>query len=338
MPSLRTLLVPTVLFTQLGRAADDTPAFHVASETTLVRRLESRYTMQLDSMVLTMDGEEVPAEFLGEFQIDMEHEETCVLTDTFGTVAAGRPDRLRRTFDELSGSEHVRFSSEAGEENDEKEYESELEGKCVVFSWNEDAQGFDSAFEGASEGDVDLLEALDEDMDLRRFLPEESVEVGDTWQIDAKALGCVLDPGGDLALREKGVETDDTSATDSQLRANMSGTITATYRALETGDGRRIALIRLEVETDTHSEETLSAEEVPEGGQGTGRVESEFVLEGELRWDLEHGHALALELDGRTELTMTETVSGEFEGEEVEQSQVMVFTGEMTFAMQFERR
>lgn len=309
--------------------------FRVPADTTLERSLKSTYSMQLESMAFTMNGEEVPADAFGEVDIQIEHSEAFVVSDAFEAVADGRPQRLRRTFEELGGKESSSYSSEGEDASDDSNYESELEGKTVVFTWNEDSESFDAAFAEGTEGDEDLLAELDEDMDLRRLLPAGPVSEGDSWSIEPDAFASILDPGGDLALEDEESEEQDTSDQDAALRENVAGTIRATYRAREE-DG--VAVIALEVDTNSHAEHELGADEVPEGASGTGRVEVSFLLEGELRWDLGHGHALSFELSGESGLTAIQTITGEFEGESIEHVQTMVFSGETSFSMHVERR
>jgi hypothetical protein len=305
-----------------------------------VRTLENAYTMQLDSMTLTMDGEELPPDALGELDIQIEHSETYVVTDTYEAVEGGKPRRLRRSFDELGGRESSRFSSEEGEKGDASEYASELEGKAVVFTWDEETGRFDAAFAADHVGAADLLADLDEDMDLRRLLPERPVAEGESWSIDPRAFSAVLDPGGDLGLEIEGglEEGPDDSDKEAQLRANLAGSITATYRGTRADDGVHQALIALACEISTYAEQPLEGDEVPEGTNGTDRIEIRFDLEGELCWDLAHGHASSFELSGANEYTDRQTFAEDFEGQRFEHSQTMAFSGQSSFSMRVERR
>lgn len=335
---VRTALVVLASLVLGGPGAKEEVAFRVAADTTLVRTLESHYAMRLDGMKGSLNGEEVPPEAFGEVNLQITHSETCVVTDVIESVTGGRPARLKRTFDELGGTEHTSFSSQEGEESADKTYESALEGKQVVFTWNDESQAFETTFGGESEGDSELLETLEEDMDLRALLPGRPVAEGDTWSIDPGTFHCVLDPGGDMSLEDTEGETRDTTETDAQMRANMEGKFGATFQGVENVGGVRVAVIRLEVATRTHAQTALEAEALPEGWSGTDVVRAEFELEGELRWDLDHGHALALELQGETGLEMSQEVSGDYEGERMAQAQTMSLAGEIGFSMRFERR
>ncbi len=334
----RLALAPLALLALCSSSVREEIVFRVPADTTLERSVKNAYSMQLESMAFSMDGEEVPADAFGEVEIQIEHSEVYVVTDAFEAMADGRPQRLRRTFQELGGQERSSFSSEGGDESDDSGYESVLEGKTVVFTWNGEAGRFDATFAEGIEGDEALLAELDEDMDLRRLLPTGSVSEGDTWSIEPGAFACILDPGGDLGLEDAEGEEQDTSVQDAELRANLAGTITATYKGMREEDGVQQAVIALEFDTHTHAEQALGPEEVPEGASGTGRVEVRFLLEGELRWDLEHGHALSFELSGENELTTIQTITGEYEGESLEHAQTMVFSGETSYSMRVERK
>src|SRR2546425_656915 len=99
----RAALASWGLLALAGPAGREEIVFRVAADTTLVRTVKSDYSMHLESMSLSMDGEEVAPDALGDVDIRIQHSETYVVTDAFEAVAVGRPQRLRRTFDELGG-------------------------------------------------------------------------------------------------------------------------------------------------------------------------------------------------------------------------------------------
>lgn len=334
----RALLLGSALLALGARGVREELRFAVPGATTLERVIESGFTLDLDEMTLAMDGEELPPEVLGTFEVHIEHSERYRITDAFEAVAGGRPTRLLRSFDELSGEERSRTTSDEGEQSDDSEYASELEGKRVLFVWDDEAEEYDVSWAPGSEGDSDLLAGLREDLDLRGFLPDGPVSEGESWEVDVQAFHAVLEPGGDLALvdAENGAERG--GEEDEALRENLSGVVRATFAGVIEEDGRRLARIALAIEARTFVEEPLTSEDLPEGGSGTSRSDLEFRLEGELAWDLGHGHAQALELAGEYEVKSAFDLDGEYEGESFEQRQTMVFGGDIRFALRVERR
>lgn len=331
------VFVPVFLIAAVAPVRRDELAFGVAPQTTLVRTLASTLSIELTSMALTLDGESIPAEALGEFDMRVERKEECVVTDVFEDVGGGRPLRWLRSFDALGGDERTHVTSEEGEDQATREFESVLEGQRVRFSWNEAAGAFEAAFPEGVEGDPALLAELDADMDFLRFLPAGAVAEGESWPIEPAAFRCILDPGGDLRLEVESEGELDTSEQDAELRANLAGKITATHRGTRTQDGRRLAVIELALDTDTHAEDTGPMPDEP-SSTATNRVEAVFRLTGELLWDLDQGHASALELSGTNEFRMVQTLVGQLDGEAFEQVQTMVFTGTSVYSMRFEQR
>ena len=285
---------------------------------------------------MQFNGEEIPAEYLGEVGGSMLHEESFVVTDVLEELHDGRPTRLVRSFDELSGQETATFAGEDGEEVDETPRTSELEGKRVVFAWDEEQGAHEAAFAEGVEGDEALLAELEEDMDLRELLPGREVEPGESWEIEPEVFDRLMSPGGDLALVAE--EEEEEESDDDSFRENLAGSFVATYRGNEVVDGVELAVVELAVEASTHDDEEPPADELPDGFQGTRRVEMQIEVAGELHWDVAHGHLASLELAGELRLRLAQTMSGEVESETFEQAQTMEFFGPMSFRFTVERR
>jgi hypothetical protein len=335
--TLRAALVPLALLAWPCALAEDALVFRVAPASTLTRTIESRIAMELDTLRMRVDGEEVPPESFDKLGLTLAHSERCVVTDAFLEVAPEGPRRLRRTFDDLGGEVRTKHTPSEDSSDQQALYASALEGTSVDFVWDEDAAAFVAAFAEGSTGDASLLAGLEEDMDLRRLLPREPVALGATWTIDARALQCLLDPGGDLGLVSEGDTRVDRSRTDAQQRDNLTGAFAGTWTTTDTVDGVRVARIALELDLRTHAELDLA----PDGNltDGKDRIETAFELEGELRWDLDHGHALALELGGSNALTKVESRRGALRtGKAYEFVRTQVFTGEMHIRWDVARR
>ena len=337
MPT-RALFLGFALLALGARGAREELAFAVPAATTLERALESAFTLDLAQMSLSMDGEEIPPEILGEFDVHIEHTERYTITDVFEAVDGARPTRLLRTFDELGAEERSRTTTEQGEQSDDSEYESALEGQSVLFTWDAEAEAYEVDWASGSEGEAELLEPLREDLDLRGFLPAEAVAEGESWDVDVAAFHAVLEPGGDLALLDPEAEAEPDSSEDQALRENLTGSVRATFAGVTEEEGRRLARITLAVEAQTFAAQPLGSDDLPEGGEGTSRSDVEFRLQGELAWDLAGGHPHALELGGQYEVQSVFELRGEYEGESFEQRQTMEFGGEIRFGLRVMRR
>jgi len=309
-------------------------AFAPAAGMTLQRTHRTGFALELESMSLSFDGEEVPAEYLGEMEGSLLNEETRVVTDHFAEVAEGRATRLVRHFDTLAGKDTRTF--EGGEEPEEVLLTSALEGRSVVFAWSAEAEGYEREFAEGEDGDVELLEGLEEDMDLRTLLPDGEVEPGASWELEPQVYGGLIEPGGDLAL----LAEDEESAGNGELEENADGTVRATFVEVREQSGVRVAAVRLEFDLETYMDEPVTEEEEEDipAMEGTWRTALAVEAAGELLWDLEHGHALALEIEGTLTMTMTQDLRGEMDGESLEQKMEMVFRGPLTIALQIERR
>jgi hypothetical protein len=68
--------------------------FAVPAATVLERTLERTYTLELESIGLSLDGEPVPRESLGAHDIEIERGERLRITDRFEALEGSRPSRL----------------------------------------------------------------------------------------------------------------------------------------------------------------------------------------------------------------------------------------------------
>jgi hypothetical protein len=339
MSPIRLLLVaPVLLLPSASVQRDAQLAWGPAPGTTLRRTHESRFSLQLDELVLSLNGQEQGG--VGTVDLTVVRESRLVVTDVVEEVADAGPVRLTRRFDELHARESTRFASGDHRESADRDHASALEGATVVFAPREGRQGLEATWADDAERDAELLEELVEDMDLRRFLPPAPVSEGETWAVDGQAFLDLLDPGGDLALVPEGADEAGDAASgaqDRQMRETMAGSIRATLAGTTTEGELVLARILLEVDTAAWTRRELPAEMLPDGGSGSERVDTSFRMKGELLWDLEHGHAHSVQLAGANDVVMRQVVTSDFEGEVLEQVQEMRFGGERTMVGRFER-
>src|SRR5262245_64226621 len=168
----------------------------------VTRTCETSSEFELEWDSVTVDGEEQldPAK---KSSCSLSIEEKFVVSDELVAVGSGRPEKLARTFDELQQQQtysETRFDGEVIERTQKST--CDLEGKRVAFTWNADDERFDVQAAADQKLDAELLDGLDEDMDLRAFLPDKPVAKGDSWDVEPAAFHAVLWPGGRLPFHD----------------------------------------------------------------------------------------------------------------------------------------
>ncbi len=294
------------------------PAFGPEEGLSISRNFEAEIDLQLDSFSLQANGEDMTA-MLGEFELTMRNELELSVTDTFAGLGEGRPTKLERTYDEVAGSTTINVVTIMGPEDQDLSSQSELEGKTVLFKWDEDEEDYKVTWEDGEE-DEDLLGGLDEDMDLRALLPDGEVSKGDSWTIELSDLSPLATPGGNLKLAPEEAESPegmDTAFFDemreefgSQFAELFEGDCTATFKEVREIDGRRLAEITIELEiasaaniadmiTEFITKMTNELDgEAPEVDIESADINLDFDGEGTLFWDLEAGHAASFDISG----------------------------------------
>ncbi|MCZ6598395.1 MAG: hypothetical protein O7B99_12205 [Planctomycetota bacterium] len=310
----------------LGKAVEEL-TWAPAEGTTLIRVFESERESSLAEMHMVIDGEERDPPELPDFRST--YSERITVTDELVSVGDGRPLELRRTFDEL-----FREAAIEAEESLSFELVSDLVDETVVFRWDEDEEEY--VIEPEDESlDEALFEWLEEDMDLRLFLPEGEVDEGDSWDVDIEAYKRMINPGGFLGFYSEEVGERDEQQEEfarSVLDA-LEGDITATLDGTRDEDGVNVAVIALAIEVSAEVDREVEADEGPER---TEAFAFERELEGELLWNLDAGvfHSLELEGDGTETTSTIMTFSAGDRDIEFEQSRTM--EGTITFSARIE--
>jgi len=341
-------LVATVTLAFSDRWAGDQPTYQPKAGTTVSKRVSIVNELELDDMSLEMDGQDM-SEIAGQIEMSMKTSTELGVTDHYEAVAGGRPTKLKRSYDEISSSTHVSGSNpQVGNQEKDIPLKSELEGSTVVFTWDDADSAYSVAFEG-DKGDEDLLENLEENLDLRAFLPTGEVSNGDSWEIPAEAVKAALAPGGDVKLRPEG-QSNPTSGMDqfsqSDLVGDLTGEFTAVYKGTREDDnGVRVAVIALKIEAKSAQDMHDRLEEIKEQMKGTlppglevdlsaFDIEYECELEGELFWNVEAGLPQNLHLSGEVRMIMDMSMDmklGEKQ-QSMEMSQNFAGTQTITFA------
>ncbi|MEW6073743.1 MAG: hypothetical protein AB1726_14255 [Planctomycetota bacterium] len=328
------LLAPLLAAAAAGfRSGGESIVYAPAEGQRLARTFDSKGEYSLREIAIEVDGEEVGPEDAP--SVEIASTEHIAVTDEIAAIAAGRPTRIERTFDELS--QGAVLSSPGADESTELAYASELEEATVVIAWDEEEETY--AFSAAEDEEIDeeLLAHLAEDMDLRLFLPPGEVEEGATWPLSAAAYRSLAWPGGNLQFIAEGEEQDaDELALDLALAAALEGEGEATYAGVREEDGLRLAAISFTFELEAAVEREVEAEAEAVRSLVSGR-ETTREVEGELLWDLEHGHLHSLTATDESEFVFAETVSLDFGEESHVQKQRRTFTGTSTLTVTVER-
>jgi hypothetical protein len=323
MKRTRSLLVPILLSAVLAAAfvaPADSLTFRVEPKSKLTKTFETKAKLASESMSITVDGNDMHAGVDGP-KIEILDNETIQVMDEYAAVEGGRPTKLVRKFVDLSGDslQTTAMPEESGmEDREEKgEKESPLEGKTVVFSWKDDA--YAAAWpEDEKDGDDELLEKLEGDMDLVAFLPAKDVSKGDTWDLEAKVFSAISSPGGRLQLRAPDDDEKDASFQE-EIEKNMGGEGKATYRGMREVEGVEVGVIEIAAELESHA--AMDAEE------GENTVEYSVTYSGEVLWNVKAGCLHSFEIQGEMKLTMNTKSSIQFGEESHELLQKIEFGG-----------
>lgn len=351
---------PALVLTALGAPVllglaipRETVSFAPAEGLLLKKSFETTTEMNLEEMDMLMNGEPLPFEM--DMDISITTEQSVVVFDSYGAILEGRPAKLTRTFDTLSSnSVSAMSSSMMGDEDVEAIGASELEGATVVFTWNADEGVYRVAFAEDSDGDEELLDELTEDMDLRSLLPPGDVAEGESWSIDPAAMLHVLAPGGNLAIVPEDVEMGGMalpggSGMDfNSMLGELDGEVSGKLVGIREVDGVKLAVIELTVEVESTNDLTEmirtmleDAELPPEAGNmevESVDVELSIEGEGELLWNLTHGHFAELNLSTEMQSTMDQAMTMSMGSDSMTMEQSMVFSATGNLAYTAERQ
>lgn len=280
-------------------------------------RIETDSTFRVETvdMTITVDGEE--REGLGGGAAASESRR-IVQVDRVIAVDGGAPNKLRRSFEEISGSATMSF----GDQEQEVELESPLSETVIELTLDDD-EVHAEVVEGGSVDDA-LLEGHRLELALSALLPAGELAEGDEFEIESEALIRALE--ADLSevyfpppTREANGEGGERGRGRSRgMRGRSSGlgqllkagdwSIQGKLEALEGEfEGEACVVVAFEITGDGEIPE-------PERGEGGGRgdrggraltmpakpFETNFDLkaEGKLYYSIEIGRPIALELEG----------------------------------------
>lgn len=144
-------------------------------------RVEVTTTLETEATSsIERNGEPMEGRGGGDRTSEMRRE--LVMIDEVLATEDGRPTVVRRTFDTLEGSTSFQFGDRYGESQND----TPLAGSILEIR-DEDGEVVVEMVEGDQVDDT-LLEGHLPTLSLDALLPEDSVEVGDSWELDSEAV------------------------------------------------------------------------------------------------------------------------------------------------------
>jgi hypothetical protein len=323
--------------------------FAPAEGSSVTKTYEQKVRLALDNYSMEgLGGMQQP-----DMELTLTSNQKVVVTDEYKKLRDGAPAELKRSFDEVGSDMAMSMKMEAGGQSQSTDSNvkagSELNGKKVVFTWDAEKKEYTKAFDPTLDKE-DLLKGLQEDMDLRAFLPAEEVKEGDEWEIDPKALAGILSPGGDLSFVPEGDEADmaemgamgSIGSMSAEMAEQLTGTVKAKLIALRDVEGAQMAVIKLEINVESKADMTETAQEqikkqdLPEAVSSIEiehlDVEWKLEAEGELTWNLAAGHFHTLEISGTSNLKTDNGIAIEVQGRKMNMNETREMSGTTTYS------
>ena len=340
----RHLVLSALLASPLLLALDlrrDAITFNPEAGSSVDKELSLTGAMYIDDLLINVDGEEMPAEMLGELlDTALEIEILEEVTDEYVKSADGRPLVLLRTFNDGS------ISMTAGGESQEPEV-SEIIGSTVKFTWNEEEEKYDITYDDG-DGDEEELDGLDADMDFTYLRPEDEVKEGATWEVVGMEAFRMFLPGGTLTAPAEGLDEDlglgelAEEILEPQIEDALEEfTVDCTYKG--TGDDGG-AQIEFEYEGEVSldfSELVMAALEEQELGVEvdadiTMSLDFEVEGKGTLTWDTEARRASAFEMAADVIILLDAAADIDAQGQSMSAEATLELSGELEYEMSVE--
>jgi len=337
----RHLVLSALLASPLLLALDlrrDALTFHPEAGSSVDKELNLTGAMYIDDLLVSLDGEEMPAEMLGEvLDTALEIEMSQEVTDQYVKSADGKALVLLRTFNDMA------MSMTAGGESQEPEV-SELIGSTVKFTWNEEEEEYDITYEEGS-GDDEDLEGLDVDMDFTYLLPDDEVKEGDSWEVVGMDAFRMFAPGGTVSAPTEALDEDlgigdlaDEILLPQLEDALEEFTVECTYKGEDDDGGSQIVFeYEGEISLD-FSELVMAALEEQELGLEfdadiTMTLDIEVEGKGSLTWDAKAGRASAFEMALDVMILLDAAADIEAAGEAHTAEGTLELSGELEYEM-----
>jgi hypothetical protein len=309
----------------------------------LTKTFESKQTLSLDDVTVTGTGAQAPA-----MEMTMTIHQKIVVTDQYVKMRDGAPQKLVRSFDDMSGEQTASMTmtvlNDTRKHDQNMRAKSELEGRKVAFDWDPEEKAWKKSFEPPNEDENEILKGLDENMDFRRVLPTEEVKEGDQWDIPLSALKDVFAPGGNLAMVPENTDATsvktglESASMSSMLGDKLEGTATAALASIVTIEGVQCARIHFALDVKSSVDMTdVAKKQMQSQGETASftfdhlKVDFGFQGEGELLWDMAAGHFRSLDASGQMSVRTDQGSKFDLNGKSIAVDQVMSFSGRTSY-------
>lgn len=306
----------------------ETIKFSPKAGTAVTKSFVTTTELELDDADIRMGGNPMPIEGM---EMNQKAVQSVTVTDEYGDTADGRMAKLTRTYDAI-GMESDTDMVMGMQQSMSGAGTSGLEGKTVVFQWNEEEDEYDTKFKEGEKGDAKLLEELTFGMDLVGLLPAEEIEVGASYDIEPGALEELLAPGGNMGVEMEmdgaqggmpGMDQGQTGDLSHFFQEALDGSATGKLKEVRDSEGVRLAVIELNFDVLAVADLTeamgdMGGGELPPGMDiSVDRMEMEmtYVGKGEMLWNLTAGHVHSIKMEGdiTINMDMAMTMNGEME-------------------------
>lgn len=298
------LLVPLCAALALSSQTPDELRFAPAEGLALTRVWEKVEETRVQSVQLLVDGEDRTPAALRERRPVTTRRDRLVVEDRIGVLNLLWPGQLERRFVEISRQETTVLPAREGaaEEENKRSARSPLQGREVVFLWSDEEGRFLVTYRAGSRGPAKALEGLEEDLDLRGFLPRGPVAAGAEWIIDPRAFRTLLFPGGDLGVEWDGQER----RLEELYRTTLAGELRGRYLGPTEVDGSVLGRVALEGRLEAGGELELGVENLGTSVKTLGRHWN-LEVTGELLWDPLAGHLRSASVKAETRTSRVES-------------------------------
>ena len=337
------LLRPTVLLSAAAlfafSPAGDSVDFHPADGSDAAKSFTLNGSFEVGDLSVTVDGmdmsQQIPLD-----QAKLGFDLALAIVDHYVKTADGKPTELHRDY--VSS----KSSADMGAENKSTDNPFKLDGKTVVFKWNEEKQDYERTFKDG-EGDNDALQSAGIDLDFRSLLPGKSIAEGDKWQVEPKALGTALFFGVDFDhLPEMEGGGEEVTMLKEKILPELEKMFAefkaeCTYSGMREVDGVQVAAIKLDVNSDSSLDLSSLLLDLMESQMEGQEVQVEYDIKtatlgakikgaGELLLDAKAGrvHGFAMQADVEFNVEIDVSVDAEGQSHSAELSAEMLGNAE----------